>query len=92
MPRNPTISFSLRFSVGVSKRTQILPACWGRTGQTRQDARALSRGSPVEEHQQQDEYTKGEAVDNKDLQRACLQITQEKGDHRVAHHRRHQRC
>src|SRR5260370_1728337 len=84
MPRKPISSLNRRFSVGVSKRTQISRILGkGRTESHRTRGR-WSRGSPVEDHQEQNEYTKDDAVNNKDLQRSCLQIAQQKADHAVA--------
>ena len=47
-------------------------------------ARALACVGQVEECKQQHDYTKENAVHNEKLERACLQIAQEKTDHEVA--------
>src|SRR5260370_37250493 len=86
MPRKPMSSLNRRFSVGVSKRT-LISRILGKDGTVSHRKRGRwSRGSPVEEHQKQDEYTKYDAVNNKDLERAGLQVTQQEADHGVAHH------
>src|SRR5580704_18626545 len=89
MARNPTNSLKRRFSVGESKRTQISTFPGKDDLRAAQDARALSRGSPVQEPHQQNDYTKGDAIHNKDLESSRLQVTQEERDHGVADNRRH---
>src|SRR4029077_5674132 len=87
IPRKPISSLNRRFSVGVSKRTAV---SWflgkDKAASHRQRGR-WSRGSPVEEHQEQDEYTKDQPVNNKDLECARLQITEQKADYGIPHQR-----
>src|SRR5437879_9884342 len=89
IPRNPISSLNRRFSVGVSKRTAISCILGKDKTESHRKRGRRSRGSPVEEHQKQNEYTKDDAVNNKDLERACLQIPQQKTDYRIAHHGRY---
>src|SRR5438309_10668653 len=89
IPRNPISSLNRWFSVGVSKRTAISRILGKDRTESHRKRRRWSRGSPVEEPQKQNEYTKDEAVNNKDLERACLQIPQQRTDYRIAHHGRY---
>src|SRR6266702_4596298 len=61
-PRNPINSFKRLFSVGVRTRTQF-SSLWGKVLVAGWGARALTRGSHLEECEQQHDYTKDDALD-----------------------------